>query len=285
MQVYTLNAFSKAHQGGNPAGVVLVADNLTDHDMQRIAAEVGVSETAFVSKSKVANFRVRFFTTEQEVNLCGHATIATFYLMQYLNIIKKGIYTQETNAGILRVEVGNHSIFMEQAAPAFLQTIERAAIAQSLNIPESAISEDLPVQLVSTGLKDIFVPIKSMKTLNAIKPSYDKVAEVSKMHGAIGYHIFTLDTDNGATARCRNFAPSCGIKEDIATGSASGALGCYLCEHKVVSAPQKMVFEQGFKIGMPSEIQVEVSQKPSNELQVMVGGRANNIEMLTLKHG
>lgn len=282
MQVYTLNAFSKTPQGGNPAGVVLVADNLSDEKMQQIAAEVGLSETAFVSRSDKASFRVRFFTPVQEVDLCGHATIATFYLMHYLNIIKKGSYTQETNAGILRIEIGNHDVTMEQPAPTFHETIDKGTIANSLNISQNDIVEDLPIQVVSTGLKDIIVPVKSLKVLNSIKPNFSEVAAISKKHNTIGYHIFTSETINGNAAHCRNLAPLYGIDEEAATGSASGALACYLNKYGIVSIPSKVVFEQGLTMKRPSEITVELSHKPNGEIRVMVGGSAADIELLSI---
>jgi phenazine biosynthesis protein PhzF family len=282
MQVYTLNAFSKTPQGGNPAGVVLVADHLSNNEMQQIAAKVGLSETAFVSRSNKANFRVRFFTPLQEVDLCGHATIATFYLLHYLNIIKKGSYTQETNAGILSVEVGNGVVIMEQTAPTFYEIVDKGTIARSLNISQNDIEENLPIQVVSTGLKDIIVPVKSLRTLNAIKPNFAEVAAISKMHNTVGYHIYTLETINGNFAHCRNMAPLYGINEEAATGSASGALACYLNRYGIVSIPCKAVFEQGHNLKRPSEINVELSRKPNGEIQVMVGGSAANIEQLSI---
>jgi len=282
MQVYTLNAFSNAPQGGNPAGVVLVADNLSDLEMQQIATDVGLSETAFVSKSNRASFRVRFFTPVMEVDLCGHATIATFYLMRYLNIIKKGSYTQETNAGILRIEVDNQIVTMEQLAPTFYETIDKKTIARSLNIPLEDIMKDLPIQVVSTGLKDIIIPVKSLNTIKRIKPDYSEITAISERYDTVGYHIFTLEVESGSFAHCRNLAPRYGINEEAATGSASGALACYLNRYEIVDVPSKIAFEQGYTMGSPSEIIVELTRKSDGNLQVMVGGRANNIEIIML---
>lgn len=280
MQVYTLNAFSKTPQGGNPAGVVLVADNLSDNDMQHIATKIGLSETAFVSRSTMASYRVRFFTPLQEVDLCGHATIATFYLMRHLKIIKKGSYTQETNAGILRIEVGDRNVVMEQPSPTFYEIIDKAAIAQSLNIPLDTIEPDLPIQIVSTGLKDIIVPIKSLKAIKAIKPNYKEVAAISEKYNVVGYHLFTLETVNGGFAHCRNLAPLYGINEEAATGSASGALACYLNRYGLMSLPSKVSFEQGYTMKKPSEITVELTSKQNGDILVMVGGSAQNVEMV-----
>lgn len=115
IKVFTLNSFAKTLEGGNPAGVVLDADNLTEKQMMYISKEVGFSETAFVSKSNKADFKVRFFTPTDEVDLCGHATIATYFLMWNKQLIKSGNYTQETKAGILGIEAGKDgTVFMDQ---------------------------------------------------------------------------------------------------------------------------------------------------------------------------
>lgn len=79
---YKINAFAKTNEGGNPAGIVLNADVLSENDMKKIAGILGLSETAFVIKSDVADYRVRFFTPSEEVDLCGHATIGTFSISQ-----------------------------------------------------------------------------------------------------------------------------------------------------------------------------------------------------------
>ena len=92
IKVYTLNAFTDDVSGGNPAGVVLDADNLTEKQMQGIAKKVGFSETAFVMSSDSADFRVRFFTPSDEVDLCGHATIATFKLLLLKGRIATVVY-------------------------------------------------------------------------------------------------------------------------------------------------------------------------------------------------
>lgn len=284
MQVYTLQAFAKNSKGGNPAGVVLVADNLTDGEMQQIATVIGLSETAFVSRSKVADYRVRFFTPKKEVDFCGHATIATFYLMRFINILKRGIYTQETNAGVLKIEVDTHSIVMAQPTPSFYEIVDKKSIAKSLNILESDIVDELPVQVVSTGLKDIIIPVKSLEILQRIAPSFDKVKRISEKYNAVGYHVFTMETlKKGSAAHCRNFAPLLGINEEAATGSASGALGAYMLEHGVVQAPVKLKLEQGYIMHNPSEIVVDLKKDANDQTVVMVGGTADNIEVMHLK--
>jgi PhzF family phenazine biosynthesis protein len=277
-----LNAFAKSEKGGNPAGVVLDADKLTDEQMQKIAKKVGFSETAFVKKSEKADFRVQFFTPTGEVNLCGHATIATFFLLAEKKKIQPGKYKQETKSGVLNIEVkGDKTVFMNQTLPQFFETIEKKEIADSLNISEDKIMDELPIQVVSTGLKDIFVPIPSLHDLALLRPDFEKVKEVSKKYGVTGYHLFTLETKfENSTAHCRNFAPLYGIPEESATGTSSGALACYLFKHGKVNEKQikNLVFEQGYIMNLSSEILVSLTVKDGNITGVKVGGIAADIE-------
>lgn len=285
IKVYTLNAFAKTKEGGNPAGVVLDADSLSEEVMQKIAQKIGFSETAFVQKSNKANFKVRFFTPNSEVDLCGHATIAMFYLMAKKNILKCGIYTQETKAGILNIEVKkDNTIFMNQNLPQFFEKIGKKEVAESLNISEEVIANNLPVQIVSTGLKDIFIPIKSLKELYNIKPNFEKVIEISKKYNVVGYHLFTLKTKFGSTANCRNFAPLYDIKEESATGTSTGALGCYLFKYSKISKQNAnhLVFEQGYSMKKPSEIFVNLKIQDNKIVDVKVGGIASNISQKEL---
>jgi len=164
VKAYTVNSFAKTLEGGNPAGVVIEADTLSDETMKKIEAKNGFSETAFVMKSELANYKVRFFTPEEEVNLCGHSTIATFYVLLNKGLIKPGVFFQETKAGILRVYVKKvSSIMMEQNIPYFYEIVDKKEIADYLDITEDAMIDELPVQIVSTGLRDILVPVKNIK--------------------------------------------------------------------------------------------------------------------------
>lgn len=276
VRIYTLNSFAKTAEGGNPAGVVLDSNGFSEDEMKYIAQEVGFSETAFVQTSECADFRIRFFTPSQEVDLCGHATIAVFSLLFQKEILKPGKYTQETLAGTLPVEIQRDGkVFMEQALPEFHEEIEKGEIAASLNTDSDAICTDLPVQVVSTGLKDILIPVKDLETLLSIRPDPDAVTEISRKYDAVGYHLFCLETKYASTAHCRNLAPLYGIPEESATGTSSGALSCYLYHHGMISDTADMVFEQGYSMGQPSEIlgRLEMDDR-GNITRVLVGGKA-----------
>ena len=286
IKVYTLNAFGKDGLGGNPAGLVLDADDLNPDQMTKIASIVGFSETAFLMKSDQADYRLRFFTPSEEVDLCGHATIASFYAMAKLNLIQAGKYTQETKAGILNIEIKeDHTIYMSQNPPKFYGEVDRASIAKSLNISEDAISSDLPIEIVSTGLKDIIVPLRNLDDLLSIEPDFDKISEVSRKSDAVGYHVFTLDTKFDSIAHSRNFAPLYAIDEESATGTATGALASYLFKHHLLSDMdlKDLSFEQGYSMNMPSEIKASLSVSGNNIKEVLVGGKGSNLEEIFIE--
>lgn len=280
IRAYTLNAFAKTSLGGNPAGVVFDADALTDPQMHEIAGIIGFSETAFVMKSSVADFKVRFFTPTDEVDLCGHATIATFFALAKLGFVVPGQYTQETKAGLMKVVVADDlSILMDQKAPSFIDVLEPAVIAASLNLNVDDLVADLPVQIVSTGIRDVMVPVKSLKILHEMKPDFDRVADISKRLNVVGFHVFTLETLNNGTAHCRNLAPLYGIPEESATGTSNGALASYLFQQGLVNSLQakQLVMEQGYSMDMPSEIVVSLTTQGNTISQVKVGGKALNL--------
>ncbi len=288
IRVYTLDAFSYQQQGGNPAGVVLEASHLSDEHMQQIAHQVGFSETAFMLPSTVADYRIRYFTPNHEVDLCGHATIASFYLMVTNGHIQAGHYRIETLAGLLDVHVqADHQVFLTQTPPQFDIEVDRQEIAASLGISVDELYANAPVQIVSTGLRDIIVPIRSLHTLQQIQPSFDEIKRISQKYNVVGVHLFTLDTDSAAIAQCRNFAPLYDIPEESATGTSTGALICYLHQYDLIpsTATSPFVVEQGYTMNLPSQLLVTLQLKGDGTIeQVQVGGVAANIQeqMITL---
>lgn len=303
VDVYTLNAFAEEARGGNPAGVVLEADGLSDEVMQEVAKRVGFSETAFVSSSNRADFRVRFFTPTEEVDFCGHATVGTFFLLHHLGIISNRSYLQETKAGVLSVEVhSNGLVNMEQASPRFHEKLTKrdedfAKVCESLGITAEDIGvhpifggqpqEQLinHMEVVSTGLRDLIVPIRSSEVLDRLVPDMKKISELSQKYDITGYHVFALG--KGETiAFCRNFAPAVGIDEESATGSSSGALGCFLVKNKIICDKEKehlMMFEQGLVMNRPSKIYVKVvkeSVEGNRIAEIFVGGMASDVQKM-----
>lgn len=290
-RVAIVNAFSAALGGGNPAGVVTDASHYSESDFQRIAKEVNLSETAFVLPSATADYRVRFFTPNREVDLCGHATIATYWLMFNQGLIEPGCYRHELVAGVLPIQVcPDGTIRMDQSLPDFGETLPRECIARILNIDdESILIEALPPQIVSTGLPDVMVGLKDRESLHALRPDLAKMKEFNSQTSTVGFHVFTPDTlGPDAVAHCRNFAPLYEIDEEAATGSSCGALACYLWRYSADMKSRfdsELVFEQGYSMGKPSEIRVRLGIESDRVARVQVSGRGQFVRSQTLPIG
>lgn len=271
-QLYRLSAFPKTPLGGNEAGVYLFADSLEDREMQIIAASVGYSETAFVSDSLVADFKLRFFTPTTEVDLCGHATVAAFNLLRDLNIIQPGMFRQETKVGILKVEVLEDKVFMEQSRPIFGPILEIEKMVKCFD--NLNFHETLKPQILSTGLKELFLPVRDKSTLDSLIPRKNEIIKLSKEYGIIGIHAFSLDKENDACGR--NFAPILGIGEESATGTSNGALACYLYTYH--KKKKQYLLGQGYQMKQPSEIISNIYFTDDIIHSVWVGGRAHHIK-------
>ena len=269
VHVYVMSAFSKDNKGGNKAGVVLNRAELSVSQKMGIAKELGYSETAFVTDSDVADYKIEYFTPTDEVPLCGHATIATFSLLYHLQMLEKEDYLIETKAGILRMKVSSDGmIFMEQNKPEYLDFLEAERFADCLET--KWIDKEHPIQVVATGLKDIIMPIDSVEHLAALKPDNDVMTELSRELEVVGVHAFAFTEDAEITAICRNFAPLFGINEESATGTANCALASYLYRHN--EKKEQYVFEQGYNLEQVSRIVVNVVAENEEVQEIFVGG-------------
>ncbi len=289
VRIYQMDAFTHIPFGGNPAGVVPEADGLTPDQMQKIAREMNCSETAFVCSTDTpgADLRVRFFTPSEEIDLCGHATISTFIALGMENRFGTDLpltVVQETNVGLLpvmlsRSEAGQIRALMTQAPPQFRECdLSRREAAQMIGLEEGDIDSDLPIGLAYTGVWDLFVPIKTVEAFKRMKPQTSQIAAQNRSIGVASTHCYSFDTiEESSHLHTRDFSPAVGIAEDPATGTANGALGAFLLRHGVL-VPKgerlQLLVEQGFEIGRPSFLSVEVDGEPNSPRTVRVGGTA-----------
>jgi PhzF family phenazine biosynthesis protein len=279
ISAFLVNSFSANNTGGNPAGVVLNADKLTNAEKLTIAKEIGFSETAFVSQDHEVDFAVSFFTTTEEVDFCGHATLAVFATLFEQGLLKPGYYTQRTKAGLLGVTIAaDGQVTMEQALPKYLGNFAYDDLAGLLGLDETTLAKTgLPIDVITTGLPDIIVAV-SNGYLDKITIDEVALSEFCLQHNVIGVHAFELcEEQSELTASCRNFAPLVGIPEESATGSASGALACYLSKHVFVQQEKHFKFEQGRAMGCSSHISASVYSDEQGVYKVLVGGYANHL--------
>ena len=269
VDVYVAVAFSKDAKGGNKAGVVLGRSELTSVQKAAIAKEMGYSETAFVLDSDKADYKLQYFTPTEEVPLCGHATIAAFSTLKLLNMLDKPDCTIETEAGILNIHIKDDGlILMEQNRPAYLEVLDSDIFTGC--IERNFIDHRFPIQIVSTGLNDVMLPVDSVEHLEQLSPDFEMIANMSKEKEVVGVHAFTIIKESDVTAICRNFAPLYGIDEESATGTANCALACYL--FKYYKQQSQYVFEQGHNMGDISRIVVNLSYHENVIDSVFVGG-------------
>ena len=279
MKLYIVDAFTTRRFSGNQAGVALLAPEepeLTDAFCQALAAELKHSETAFVRPAGPDSFRLRYFTPEGEVDLCGHATIAAFTTLREAEGLAPGAYRASTLAGELNIQVSGQAVWMDMAPPVEgrgFSPEEGAELYAAYGLSAADCPEGYAPTVVSTGLQDILLPVSSMEALEKAQQDERTVTELSKRYGVVGVHMFWPCLSEEAAARCRNFAPLYAIPEEAATGTSNGALTYYLYRRGKLAAGAENRFLQGEKMGKPSEILSRLTEGPDG-VKVQVGGRA-----------
>jgi len=288
-----VDAFTDEPFAGNAAGVVPTADGLADDQLQAIADELAVSETAFFTESDEADRRVRYFTPTTEVDLCGHATIASHAHLLDDGVIEPGTHTLETNVGVLDVEVeADGTVWMTQDDPEIREVdLGYERVADALGIDHAALEDvgaDFPLAVASTGLPFLVVPVNFLEHVSAMDPDHREIEAISEDVDAAGIYAFTFDAlEADSTLHGRMFAPAAGVPEDPVTGTASGACGAYLREYRAFDGgeaqrasdatgeqrdpgafPDEMRFEQGHFVDRPGYVRVRIGEA------VRVGGRA-----------
>ncbi|HEY0762297.1 MAG TPA: PhzF family phenazine biosynthesis protein [Pyrinomonadaceae bacterium] len=284
---------------GNPLAVFPEAEGITDDQMMKIAREMNLSETVFVLKpeSNEVLRRLRIFTPMREIPFAGHPIVGTWTALAQEGVVPlpdggnewKRIF-HEVGIGILPVDIEFENgkpvqVVMTQGTFQIIKEIddahEQAEIARALGIAREDLDESLPIQVITTGLSCLAVPIRSLADLRDIRVDATLLADIYTRHGGTGCHAFARETmEVGASrAHARFFAPADNIPEDPATGSACGALGGYLVHHGGLSLePEdgryKFVIEQGDFIHRPSRINLDVKGQPGKVEEVKVGGQA-----------
>ena len=257
MKYYIVDAFTSQPFGGNPAGVVLLdGDTFPDEElMLKVAAELRYSETAFVRILSPKEYHVRYFTPKAEVELCGHATIATFSLLYQMQLAEDECLCH-TLAGDLRIEVGE-KVMMQMAAPRIVSTVEDTdVIFKALGVKD--YQSILPVQIAYSGLPDLMIPVSDVATLNGLKPDMEAISAITETHKAVSFHVFAFGND-GYTAHVRDFAPLYDIPEESATGTANAALTHYLQQNGCILPSGDFSFLQGEAMGRPSIVATRVA--------------------------
>lgn len=310
LRFFQLDVFTKTAFHGNPLAVfpdgVSNAENLDGETMQAIAREMNLSETVFVLNTNDARAlrHLRIFTPASELPFAGHPVVGTWNLLarpEAGNVVAAPLggtgtvrVLQQLGVGVLPVEIE-----FERGAPArvvmtqgkfetktaFVSNQVRSEIIHALGLSDDDLNEALPVQVVSTGLPFLVVPVRTLDALGRCAVRGEQLGKLYENFGATGCLAFTRETRDGhseieSQAHARMFAPADGIAEDPATGSACGALGGYLAHHgaldtgaKGIKHASKFIIEQGDFINRPSRIEIEVTMNADRQIEgVRVGG-------------
>ncbi|HEX8080439.1 MAG TPA: PhzF family phenazine biosynthesis isomerase [Jatrophihabitans sp.] len=263
--VLRLSAFALDGEGGNPAGVVLDARELSEQDMLAVAGDVGYSETVFVIDGPPVagrrHYAVRYFSPLAEVPFCGHATVALGAALG--SALGAGDLALDTAAGPVSLSTGQHpsgrwwtrltSIAARQ------QPVDPAALRQALDCFDwspDVLDPGLPPVLSYAGAWHLILGLAERRTLETM--SYD-FAALQGLCAEQGWTTVSLVFQLSPVEHlARNPFPAGGVVEDPATGAAAAAYGSYLAALGVVRPPARLRIEQGAQIGRPSELIVEL---------------------------
>jgi trans-2,3-dihydro-3-hydroxyanthranilate isomerase len=278
-----VDAFTTQPLGGNPCAIVFDADNLDSENMLAIAREMNLSETAFVLRSKIADFRARYFTPAEEIPLAGHPTIATVFAMFETGRLKlSGDVTTislELRDGPIRVDVHAKErkverVVMSQRKPKFLATYSPAEVLPAFGLTETDVAPNCVIQTVSTGTPQLMIPVRDLDTLRRVQLDMPKYSALRAKSDFFSPHLFCLRgvTDAGRTF-ARHFGTPPDVLEDPFTGSATGGMGAYLWRYRLIESPT-FVAEQGHWMKRPGQATVEIVGPPDDIETVKVGGAA-----------
>ena len=252
---------------GNQLAVFTDAREIDGDTMQALALEIGFSETTFVlPPEQGGTVRIRIFTPKSELPFAGHPCLGTAWVLA--SSLQRGVIELETMSGIVPVELereGSGKIVfgrMSQPLPSLEPYPEHDALLQALRVDES----QLPVERYDNGLRHVFVTLGSLEEVAALRPDFSALTELEVMVSCFA--------GSGGAWKTRVFAPSDGVPEDPATGSAAGPLVVHLCRHGLVEWGEWIEIAQGAEIGRPSTLFARADARDGELERVAVGGHA-----------
>ena len=274
-RLWQVDAFTTQAFSGNPAGVVYPSDGLSQEMMLRISRELNNSETAFIYQWEDADVQhIRFFTPKQEVPLCTHASVASYHILATELGLPPGSHQMLCEAGLLPItieyETEHPTIYITQKKGLFgpiLSEQQKQQLLSALRLSASALYEDLPLQIVSTGNAKVLVGLKSKQTLDTLFVQRDLLIALGSELGVPGFYLYTFDQAEGeVVAHTRMFSPGSGVEEDPVTGNAAGALALYLQQYTNRIHQGKAIFMQGEAIKRTGLVIVQVNQNRATVL-------------------
>ncbi|UKS57557.1 PhzF family phenazine biosynthesis protein [Exiguobacterium acetylicum] len=255
--------FTSTPGSGNPAGVVLDANQLSELEMQRIARANGFTETTFVLTSDQADYRMRYFAPDREMNLCGHGTIAALTALETTGRLPMTLQI-ETKSGTLPASRLANGMFRLQQGRPELQPFEGKIdrVLASIGLELKHLDDRWPVVYGSTGNWTLVLPIRRLEDFQQMIPDNARFADVLSDHPEASIHPICFDTyEEQATMHGRHCsATGAGSIEDPVTGTASGVMGVYYRQFiQPATTETTIIVEQGHEMGRPGQVGIRIS--------------------------
>lgn len=267
------DAFSDKVGKGNRTALV-EATGRSEEEMQAIAAKLGFAETLFFEETNL-----RYFSPTEEIDFCGHATLAFAWNRGSEKVREEEIYHTPVGEIPIRYQYGPEGlekVWMLQAEPLVKEILfELQDLLDALGIQKEDLDHNYPLQAANTGNWDLFVPMKSRSTVDQLFPNMGELAALNLAMGVLSTHLYVIEEGEDYHIYTRDFAPACGIPEDPVTGSANGALYGLLLHHGFIHEKQELVFAQGEALGYQGRV---FGKYDSLSHRVWIGGKAVLVE-------
>lgn len=286
-RLFLVDTFTRERFCGNPAAVVLDAEQLTDDEMRRLARELHGTEVAFVLAADAPDhdIEIRFFSPRREVTFIGHAALAAHYVRAIAGGVPKGMVRQKSGNAIIEVEIAGAApdlrVTLHQSPASFGPVVpeeRRAPVLDALGISSSSLHPACPMQVMSKWNSRLLIGLKSPEVLESLQPDMQALMHLTPRVGADGFFVFAMHpgTDPLVT-ESRMFCPVIGVPEDPVSGNAHAMLGVYLVHHGLLASnghPARLLGRQGHFLQRPGQVEVEVAASGKRATAVQVAGDA-----------
>jgi len=286
-RLFLVDTFTRERFCGNPAAVVLDAEQLSDEEMRRLARELHGTEVAFVLAAEAPDhdLEIRFFSPRREVTFIGHAALAAHYVRAIANGVPKGKVRQKSGNAIIEVEVKgkapNLHITLHQSPATFGPLVpdeRRGPVLDALGISSASLHPACPMQVMSKWNSRLLIGLRTPEALESLQPNMEALMHLTPHVGADGFFVFApVPNSEPFATESRMFCPVIGVPEDPVSGNAHGMLGVYLVHHGLLAAngkPARLIGHQGRFVQRPGQVEVLVTASGKRATAVQVAGDA-----------
>jgi len=295
-RLFLVDTFTNVRFCGNPAAVVLDAEQLSEDEMRRLARELHGTEVAFVLAEGAPDhdLEIRFFSPRREVTFIGHAALAAHYVRAIAGGVPKGKVRQKSGNAIIEVEVTGEApdlrVTLHQSPASFGPVVpeERSApVLDALGISSASLHPACPMQVMSKWNSRLLIGLKSPDALESLQPDMRALMQLPPRVGADGFFVFALHPDTTPlTTESRMFCPVIGVPEDPVSGNAHAMLGVYLVHHGLLASnghPARFIGRQGRFVDRPGQVDVQIEASGKRATAVQVSGDATIVYQAELE--